>query len=436
MRKLLAIIWKENYVRFSDRAGAIYMFAAPLVLSTVIGLAFSGISGSASDVPELNIPVGIVNLDEGTAQFDFGEIYIQAMVPEDPANADETNPLFELLDAREIATVEEAHAMVESGELTASLTIPADFSQTIAIDPAAFSGGSGSETLEVPGVTLELYYNSSSQIGWGVFRDIVQDISNSIATTNIAISTMINGVGLPGLLSISQVQEQAGAPDANPIHIQEMTIEGEEVETDLFRFFAPGIAIFFTGFTVMLGSISVLQEQHDWTLQRMVSTPTPRSTILAGKMLGTLTGGVLQLATLIISITVIASLLKGELANVWGDDILGIVLLTIAISAAGTGVGAILAGFARTFEQAANLGSVVMIIMGLMAGTFFQIDGLPGFLQMLSRLTFHYWGKDGYEQLSQGSTVVDIMPEIGALLLMAVVTFGIGIWLFRRRLDI
>ena len=447
MRKLLAIIWKENYERFTDRGGILFMLVTPLALAVVIGLAFSDIAGT-SDVPNLHIPVGIVNLDEGTEQGTFGDIFVQAMVPEDPENADPDNPLFTMFDARTIASEDAARALVESGELTAVLIIPPDFSQSLMLTPeeyvAVFTGSSDDGAL-IGHAQLTLYRNSQSQIGWAIFRDVVQGIANGIATGNIAINTTISGllqanpaIGLQmasGELNdtFAQIAQEAAQPDANPIRLREVDISGEAVTFDPMSFFGPGIAVFFVGFTMMIGSASVLQEQRNWTLQRMVTTPTPRAVILGGKMLGTYVGGLLQMTMLIIAMDVMASILRGSFVNIWGDDVLALILLTMAIVAAGTGLGVILSGFARTFEQATNLGSVVLVLMGLLGGSFFPP---PEGMQFLSRLTFHHWGSSGYTALATGDVLADILPNIAALLLMAVVYFGIGLWLFSRRLDI
>ena len=67
MRKILAFASKELYTAFRDRNLALLMFATPLVLSTIIGLAFGGIGGNGdSELPDFaDIPVAVVNLDEG-----------------------------------------------------------------------------------------------------------------------------------------------------------------------------------------------------------------------------------------------------------------------------------------------------------------------------------------------------------------------------------
>ena len=64
MRKILAIAWKELYTFFRDRNLLLLSFATPLVLSTIIGMAFGGLGDS--DAPDFaDIPLAVVNLDEG-----------------------------------------------------------------------------------------------------------------------------------------------------------------------------------------------------------------------------------------------------------------------------------------------------------------------------------------------------------------------------------
>ncbi len=64
MRKILAFASKEIYTTFRDRNLMLLMFATPLVLSTIIGLAFGGIGDS--ELPDFaDIPVAVVNLDDG-----------------------------------------------------------------------------------------------------------------------------------------------------------------------------------------------------------------------------------------------------------------------------------------------------------------------------------------------------------------------------------
>ena len=62
MNKLWVIAFKDIRTRFTDRRLLLMMFAAPLVISTLIGLAFGGLGRSSS--PIQNIPVAVINNDQ------------------------------------------------------------------------------------------------------------------------------------------------------------------------------------------------------------------------------------------------------------------------------------------------------------------------------------------------------------------------------------
>src|SRR5687767_11898163 len=83
MRQLLAIAWKDTYLRFTDRIQVIIMLVTPLLLSTIIGMAFGGSSGG--QVTFSDIPIAIVNLDTGSEvggqALNLGETFTTIFVP-------------------------------------------------------------------------------------------------------------------------------------------------------------------------------------------------------------------------------------------------------------------------------------------------------------------------------------------------------------------
>ena len=71
MNKLWVIAFKDIRNRFTDRRLLLIMLAAPLLISTIIGLAFGGLGRSNS--PISHIPVAVVNNDQpGTYGTSFG----------------------------------------------------------------------------------------------------------------------------------------------------------------------------------------------------------------------------------------------------------------------------------------------------------------------------------------------------------------------------
>ncbi len=65
--KIWAIAWKELYTTLRDRNLLLVMFATPLMLSTIIGMAFGGLGSDSGSTTITDIPIALVNLDSGFA---------------------------------------------------------------------------------------------------------------------------------------------------------------------------------------------------------------------------------------------------------------------------------------------------------------------------------------------------------------------------------
>jgi len=56
------------------------------------------------------------------------------------------------------------------------------------------------------------------------------------------------------------------------------------------------------------------------------------------------------------------------------------------------------------------------------------VDQLPGWLKPLQVISPTYWTLDGFLDVMQGSTFVDIAPKAGAVALIAVLLYAFGMW--------
>jgi ABC-2 type transport system permease protein len=103
----------------------------------------------------------------------------------------------------------------------------------------------------------------------------------------------------------------------------------------------------------------------------------------------------------------------------------------LAIAICVTSFGVFLAAIARTGKQADSLGTLLgFILAGLGGCIIFTIPPMyrwEGVLGTLSRLTPQSWAVEGYYKLTvEGAAVVDILPQIGVLLLYALIFFLIA----------
>jgi ABC-2 type transport system permease protein len=185
-------------------------------------------------------------------------------------------------------------------------------------------------------------------------------------------------------------------------------------------------AMFFALFTGQFGILSMYEERKNWTLQRMIASPTPRWAILGGKLVGVMASILFQLVALAVSLTVVGSLLAGGLTLIWGSDLVRLGLLLVSVAMAVGGLGMLLAGVLKGIEQANIVASVLNMALGVLGGAFaFQLPA------SIAAFSFIYWGREAFERLAAGNG--DIILHLLVLSGQGAVMFVIGLLLFRRR---
>jgi ABC-2 type transport system permease protein len=115
----------------------------------------------------------------------------------------------------------------------------------------------------------------------------------------------------------------------------------------------------------------------------------------------------------------------------WGDP-LGVAVLILAAVFGAAGWAMVITAFARTPAQVGSIGSAVMLIFGILGGSFISLEQMPPFLQNLSKITPNAWGLDGFTTLALGGTLKNLTEPITALLVMGAVLFGIAVVIFNR----
>jgi ABC-type Na+ efflux pump permease subunit len=318
MRKIWTIAWKDIYGTYTDRNLLIIMLLTPLAISTIIALAFSDIS--SGNVPIRDIPVAVVNLDEGTAEFDGGAIFVNALVPggaadgagddfhcalldtsDDPIDGGVGMSLFDLTDAVLLDDRDEAHAGVNSGVYAAAVIIPAGFSRSVVYSQ---------DNPGIEPVPIEVYGDSGRPVSAGVIQSVVSSISNQILTGQITIAATIESMieraqSNPafGLRFLALSASDNFQPDfrcafvsgLNTVTIEQQAVTGEVAQFNPLVVFGAAQAAFFALFTASGGATNILEERRNWTLPRLLMSPTPRLQILLGKLGGVFGMVLLQL---------------------------------------------------------------------------------------------------------------------------------------------
>jgi ABC-2 type transport system permease protein len=92
----------------------------------------------------------------------------------------------------------------------------------------------------------------------------------------------------------------------------------------------------------------------------------------------------------------------------------------------------LITALARNPAQVGSVGSALMLIFGILGGSFVNLEQMPPLVQTLSKITPNAWGLDGFTTLALGGTLPNLMEPITALLIMGALLFGIAVLLFNR----
>ena len=335
MRKILTIAWKEVFLTFTNRNLLIIMILSPLAVATIIGLAFGG--SGANDIPIQDIPVAIVNRDQGNDfGVNYGAIFVSLLVPDEERGlvpADEqassqgsaqsettpptcglldqetsdqsgSNALFDLTDSV-VFDLAAANALIESGDLeppahdtseenypeliaklavengtyVAAIIIPPDFTERIAYIPVLHP------SIEETGITV--YANSGSPISSSVINSIAGSITQRIEAGNITMAAAFDELqeryGAEALSAFSQDDYSSAFacafdPGTDLVRLQAESVQGgapNDTTTIILVSVGSAQAMFFALFTAQFGVLSMHEERREWTLQRLIISPHP-----------------------------------------------------------------------------------------------------------------------------------------------------------------
>ena len=413
MKKLFLIGLKDLKLIFRDRAALIFMLLAPFLLTIGMGFVTGRFSGSSSGLSD--IPVVIVNLDKNQ----LGNALADVFSSED---------LADLMEPTSSSDPEAAHRLIDDDKAAAAVIIPEGFTNSII--PAEGTMFSPSSIQPEP-VKIEVYTNPSRPTNAGVIKAIVDEFVSRVEEGRTSGMTSIIALMQAGLLNPQNAEGEARALFENVDQTESTAItlrtnkEGAQaVEFDVLAYMAPGMALLFLMYTVSFGGRSILAERSQGTLPRLLVSPTSTAQVLGGKVLGILFTGIAQVGILILASSIFFGVKWGDMA--------GLVVLILATVFGATGWGMLITALARTPAQVANTGSALMLIFGILGGSFISLEQMPPFVQAISKITPNAWGLDGFTTLALGGTLSNLREPITALFIMGAVLFGIAVLLFNR----
>lgn len=388
---------RDLTITVRDLASLGILIGMPMILIVILSSALGNLAANIGKTP-----VAIVNLDQGSTGARITDGFFT------------DKQLTELVLAQRLTSPAEAEARVASGELAGALVVPADFTRRL---------NTGRPS------TLRLYVDPGRQIAGTVFRSIVESLSTRVSAASVAARTSAfyltrlpaRSPGLVGAAIGKAIQSatETGALSAVGL-AQTDAAEGKELSQ--LAYYSGAMSVMFLMFGSMFGAFSLVRERDNWTLPRMLMTPTSRVEILGGKMAGVFLVGVAQFAVLLT--------FTSALGVKWGD-LTAIGLVAVATVCSATGLAVFIAAVAKSVRAVSGLAQMLIQFMAAIGGSFVPVSVFPAWMQPLHYLSVNGWAIDGVLTTMRGGNAVSVLPNVAALLGIALVFFVIGAWRLR-----
>ncbi len=310
----------------------------------------------------------------------------------------------------EVLTEAEADSALDRSRILTAVVIPAGFSGKLeAGDPASVlfkRRGSGGETGQIV-----------SQIVQGAAQDIAAEFE-----VRELVRTQLNGKGVPEAQieqSVRALMDEARTAPA--VTVERRTVGEEEDPLDRL---IPGVLTMFLMFAATMSAASIIVERRTGTLERLLTTRLSVNQLFVGKFLASV-GRAMAQALILLSLAF--AVLRVADAAAFAQ----VVVLSLLIAAAVSSLGLVVAGMARTQEQATWASVFLTMTMTVFSGTFVSV-GETGLLASLSKLTLNKYAIDGIHGIISGNAgLAGQGPEAAILGGIAVIGFIVARVAFR-----
>jgi ABC-2 type transport system permease protein len=409
LHQILSTTWKDLQILSKDIGGIVTLFLMPMMFIVVMSTALQGLFNTGTDTQPRHLPV--VDLDRG----EYAAQVIDAL---DNVDGIEVETTWE----GETLTRERAETLVADGDQSVVVLFPADFSTQIEARAEDDGATATIELIADPAAPIQFIAPIQGMVFGAAERVAEIEVAQAHITEILADAF----AGLPpemqpGSNQITVEMNESSVVELKQVAPAEMKIE---VEPDTYQQNVPGYTILGVFFIVGTMASSILQEKREGTFRRLLVAPLLRPILLAGKILPYYFVNLIQIAIMFS----VAHLLFGM---AFGNPV-ALVVISMALAAAATGLGIMIAALGKTDAQVSGLATLLTLTLSALGGCLMPTYIMPSFLETLSRFTPNAWAMQGFQDvLVRGYGLAGILPEAGILLGFAAVFFLIGVWRFR-----
>jgi ABC-2 type transport system permease protein len=369
---------------FRQRANIFFVFVFPMLLILVLGATFG-----SSATPRLGVVVGRAGPLSGALVRQLSKTASLRIV--------------------RVRTVQDLMTMVERGNLDAGVEIPVSYDSAIANGRTAVLS-----YVARPGL-------SAQQIG--------ETVRGAAARQAELLGAARFAVAHRSAVSFSAaIAEARGVERAVPqISVSERTAGTARFGRSLGQFDEGAWTelLLFMFLTAMTGAVAFIEVRRLGLPRRMLATPTPPGTLVAGETLGRLLIGLIQALVIIVGSAVLFGV------N-WGQPI-GVAAVVLLFGLVAAGFGIFVGTLFRTEQQAMGLSLLLGLGLAALGGCMVPLEVFSPTMKKVAHITPHAWANDAFAKLiGHGATLGAILPQLEVLAGYAAVLLILATWRLRR----
>ncbi|PVG81568.1 ABC transporter permease [Nocardioides gansuensis] len=258
--------------------------------------------------------------------------------------------------------------------------------------------GDADVVVEMRGNELVAHYTRTDQVGAAIVQGTLRSFVDG---ANVAVS------GQPPVFSFSS-----------------QAVEDDSLQT--IQYVTPGLLGWAVAMSAAFGAAATLNGwRSSKLLRRLQLAPVGTGTLVSARV--AVTVGI-ALAQMAIFLGLGAAAFGLVLTGAWPMAVPLLVVGTLCFMAIGLLSGAV----AKTTEGAVNMANFIVLPMAFLSGSFFPLDGAPGWLQAISRLLPLRHLNDGMtDVMVRGEPWSAALLPMGVLAVFAIVVTALAAKLFR-----
>ena len=391
--KLIAIAWKDTLVQFSNKLELLFYLILPVLFTFLL----SGAGGQQAQKSQVLV------VDEDGSELS------QFLLAELQKNDDLIV---------KASSLDSAEALFQDRKAVAELIIPTGFETgSLAGQPAPLS-------------LRKVSNDANADAAERAIGSTVNSLSQMIEIARLSVieanrARPFNSQAELQAYFMDRLWAAQAAVAVAPNRVEWVQAKTQGAPLDSRAQASIGQLVTWVLLSLLGSSVLFAYERNRKTLQRVLTTPTRKSTYLLGTISGQLAIGLVQMAILI-------SFGIYVMHVPWGRSPIGLLMMMVSFGLASVAMGVTLGTATKTERQANALSIMIAQVLALLGGCWWPLELFPPAMKTAAKALPTYWAMEGFDQLVlHGFSLKAILPSVGILLLFAMVFFLIGVRRFR-----